>query len=348
MSGLTSLVRRLQVVFPAVDPRPARTMPSGLYTYVVRVTGRHQIPLCVVTFLVFPLTLAPLQLQRLMVDEAIGGMNARLLLILAGLYFAAVLLQGALKYLRNVYLDRVAEGVTRRLRRRIVDNRQAGVEMERGTKQSMIVAESQAVGGFVAESLAFPLLQAGIVCSIAIYMLVVDFWVALVALAFFVPSVIVVAVTQPRLNKLAKRKTESQRELGELVSDDDTSSEAGPSKGHQGERQGEDAERRSSMDLVMERIYGVKVKIALLKHGLKFLNNFFGHLGPLSILAFGGWMIIQGQTTLGTVMAFVSGYTQMTDPARELLNFYRRLAMMRVQYDLVRQAATVAPAPEGG
>jgi hypothetical protein len=29
----------------------------------------------------------------------------------------------------------------------------------------------------------------------------------------------------------------------------------------------------------------------------------------------------------------------MTEPARELLNFYRRLSMMRVQYGLVRDAA---------
>jgi hypothetical protein len=29
----------------------------------------------------------------------------------------------------------------------------------------------------------------------------------------------------------------------------------------------------------------------------------------------------------------------MTDPARELLNFYRRLSMMQVHYGLVRQAA---------
>jgi hypothetical protein len=33
----------------------------------------------------------------------------------------------------------------------------------------------------------------------------------------------------------------------------------------------------------------------------------------------------------------------MSEPSRELLNFYRRLSMMRVQYDLVREAAGGAP-----
>ena len=77
---------------------------------------------------------------------------------------------------------------------------------------------------------------------------------------------------------------------------------------------------------------------------MKFVNNMFGHLGPLSVLVVGGYLVIQGETTLGTIVAFISGYDKMTDPARELLNFYRRLSMMKVQYGLVRAAANGADA----
>lgn len=306
-------------------------MPEGLYRYVLAVSGRQQVPLCVLTLLIFPLTLLPLELQRRIVNDAIGGSDLAHLLVLGGAYLAVVVTQGALKFLRNVYLERVAEGVTRRLRRRIVDNRAFGAEMAEGTKQSLIVAESQAVGGFVAEGLAFPLLQAGIVLSVAAYMLVIDFRVALVALGFFVPSVIVVALTQPRLNRLTQRKTKVQRELGEAVLADDA--------GDTGE-QGRAADgRRGTTDDLVEGIYNLKVRIAQLKNALKVLNNLLGHLGPLSVLVFGGYMVLQGQTTLGTVMAFISGYGQMNDPARQLLNFYRRMSMMTVQYDMVRKAA---------
>jgi hypothetical protein len=34
----------------------------------------------------------------------------------------------------------------------------------------------------------------------------------------------------------------------------------------------------------------------------------------------------------------MSGYDRMTSPVRDLLNFYRRLSMMRVQYRLVADA----------
>jgi len=320
----------LCAVLPSVEGRPLDRMPEGLYRYVLAVSGRQQVPLCLLTLLIFPLTLLPLELQRRIVNDAIGGSDLGHLLLLGAAYLAAVVTQGGLKFMRNVYLDRVAEGVGRRLRRRIVDNEAFGAEMEEGTKQSLIVAEAQAVGGFVAEGLAFPLLQAGIVLSVASYMLVIDFRVALVALGFFVPSVIIVALTQPRLNRLTEKKTKVQRELGEAVLEDGAGDTGEPSEAA--------ADRHSAIDPLVQGIYDLKVRIAQLKHALKALNNLLGHLGPLSVLVFGGYMVIQGQTTLGTVMAFVSGYGQMNDPARQLLNFYRRMSMMTVQYRMVRKA----------
>ena len=290
-------------------------------------TWRQQVPLCLLTFGVFPLTLAPLELQRRIINEAIGGVDLDLLLWLGGLYLAVVLVQGVLKYLRNVYLERVGQGISRRLRRRIVDGEAFGAEMAEGTKQSLIAAEAEAVGGFAAESLAFPLLQLGIVLSIAGYMLIVDPLVAAVALAFFAPSIVLLVFLQPRLNRLTAHKTEAQRELGEAVLEDDRApadTEAGGA---------------TKIDRLIDQMYGLKIKIALLKYGLKFANNLLGHLGPLSVLVVGGWMVIQGQTALGTIVAFISGYDKMSAPARDLLNFYRRLSMMKVQYGMVRDAA---------
>ena len=211
----------LDTALPSVDGRPSGAMPEGLYRFVMAVSWRQQIVLCLLTFLVFPLTLAPLELQRRIINDAIGGVDLDLLLWLGGLYLAAVLVQGVLKYLRNVYLERVGQGIGRRLRRRIVASESFGAEMAEGTKQSLIAAEAEAVGGFAAESLAFPLLQLGIVLSVAGYMLIVDPLVAAVALAFFVPSIVLLVILQPRLNRLTGHKTAAQRELGEAVLEDD-------------------------------------------------------------------------------------------------------------------------------
>lgn len=319
MTPVGSETAVMRAMLPGVGGQPLAQLPPGLYAYVLAASRRQQVPLFLLTLVIFPLTLAPIDLQRRLIDDAIGGRDPGLLLTLGGLYLAAALLQGGLKLLRNIYQERVAQGITRRLRRRILAG---GDELADGTAQSILVAEAEKLGGFVGEAVAFPLLQGGIVASVAAYMLVVDPKVAIVAIGLFVPSIVAVAVMQPRLDRLAGRKTAATRELGEAALD---------------ERATDAAEQRA--DRLVEALYGLRIRFAVVKFALKAFNNLLGHLGPLSILAIGGWLVLQGSTTVGTIVAFASGYQRMTDPARELLNFYRRLSLMRVQYRMVREAA---------
>jgi ABC-type bacteriocin/lantibiotic exporter with double-glycine peptidase domain len=328
MENNTILSALYCAALPSVRNKPLQTMPGSLYAYVFKVSAKQQLPLCLLSVLIFPITLAPLELQRRIVDGAITGQNMRLLFLLGGLYFAAVAVQGLLKLLRNIYLNRVAEGVTRILRMRIAHSLDFDTDPDEGTTQSIISSEAEKVGGFVAESIAFPLLQAGIVLSVAGYMLVVEPIIAAVAIAFLVPSAIVVALSQPVLNRLAEEKITAARELGQCVLSDG-----------RGEA-GKDADP----DGFIEWMYRLRLRFALIKHATKGLNNLISHMGPLSVLMIGGWLVIQGQTEIGTIVAFISGYERMTSPARDLLNFYRRLAMMRVQYGLVHKAAQSADA----
>jgi len=53
----------------------------------------------------------------------------------------------------------------------------------------MIAAEAQQLGGFVGQAVAQPLLSAGVLLSVASYMLWIEPQVALVAFAFFIPVI---------------------------------------------------------------------------------------------------------------------------------------------------------------
>jgi hypothetical protein len=46
------------------------------------------------------------------------------------------------------------------------------------------------------------------------------------------------------------------------------------------------------------------------------------------------WRVI-GQTDVGTIVVFVSGFEVISDPWRELVSFYRRTSAARVKYQLV-------------
>ena len=305
---------------PSVDESSGRTLSRSLYGYVLAVSRRQQIRLGLLTLAVFPLSLAPLELQRRIVNYAVKHSELGLLLALGGLYLAVLLVQGGLKFLRDAYLHRIAEGVTRLLRLRLVrDGLLPG--LEQGTRQSILSAESEKVGGFVAESIALPLLQVGTVLSIAVYMLMIEPLVALVALLFLVPSVAFAGWAQPVLNAVARSKITLVRSLAQAAL-------------HDGREPADGAERAS----MVEGIYRLRMRFVTLKVATKAVNQLVTGLGLLGILMVGGWLAIEDRTEIGIIVAFMSGYERMTGPVRDLLGFYRRLSTMGVQYRLVADA----------
>jgi ABC-type bacteriocin/lantibiotic exporter with double-glycine peptidase domain len=315
------LFRLFRWALPSVHDWPGGPMSSSLYAYVLKVSRRQQVRLGLLTLALLRLSLAPLELQRRIVNYAVAHSAIELLLGYGGLYLALLLLQSGLKFLRDVYLYRIAEGVTRLLRRKFV--RRGPLDgVEDGTKQAIISAEAEKVGGFVAESISLPLLQAGTVLSITVYMLAIEPLVALVAIVFLVPSVVAVGLSQPILNHLSRSKITIVRSLGQSVLRADRP----------------DAVEDAEPDALVDRIYDLRLRFANLKITTKSFSQLITGLGLLSILLVGGWLAIQGQTEIGIIVAFMSGYERMTGPVRDLLNFYRRLSMMRMQYKLVAEA----------
>lgn len=297
-------------------------MSPSLYGYVLKVSREQQIRLGLLTLLVFPLSLMPLELQRRIVNYAVAHSAVEQLLALGGLYLAVLLLQSGLKFLRDAYIHRIAEGVTRLLRRKIIRREPLDGGIDEGTKQAILSAESEKVGGFVAESISLPMLQAGTVLSIAAYMLIIEPLVGLVAIVFLAPSVIAVGLAQPELNRLSRSKITVVRTLSGSVLRDSRN----------------DAAKAADSDALVEQIYDLRLRFVNLKVATKSFNQLVTGLGLLSILLVGGWLAIQDRTEIGIIVAFMSGYERMTSPVRDLLNFYRRLSTMRVQYGLVADA----------
>ena len=295
-------------------------LPDGLLRYVWQEGAWQQIRLCLLAGLVFPLTMVPLELQRRIVDRAIGNENLRLLVLLGAVYFAAVLLQGALKYLLRFYRGVVSERAIRLLRQRLqaaVASRGDRADGEgRGETVSIVTAEVERVGRFLGEALSEPVLQIGIFVSILGYMLVVEPLVALVSLLFFVPQLIFVPLLQRLVNRRARRKVELLREVGELIV-------------------GASADQDDRYQDRLGWIYRVRLQYYALKFLIKLLNNLLNQLAPLAVLMVGGWLVIDGETTVGVVVAFITGFMRLAEPSRELLAYYRLAAETGVQYRLI-------------
>jgi len=322
------LYRLFRPVLPVLDDWRGGAMSASLYGFVLQVSRRQQVRLALLTLTLLPLSMLPLELQRRIVNDAVAHAELERLLVYGALYLGVLLLQGGLKFLRDLYLHGLAESVTQMLRRKIV-RRETADGIEDGTRQSILAAESEKVGGFVAESIALPLLQAGTVLSITAYMLAMEPLVAVVAIVFLVPSLLAVGFSQPVLNRLSRSKIQVVRALGQAVLGSPAAA------GH------------ADPDGLVERIYGLRLRFVALKIATKSFNNLVTGLGLLSILLVGGWMAIEDRTEIGIIVAFMSGYERMTGPVRDLLNFYRRLSTMRVQYRLVADAFAPAAGSQG-
>lgn len=201
-------------------------MFTSLYGFIWRASARGQLVLCALTLLVVPLAMVPLELQRRILEDALGRREMSTLIWLAAAYLVVMLVQGGLKYVLNVKRGRVVEEMVRRLRMGIyaasLAPRPAVADPdepppEKGALVSMVAAEAEDLGGFVGDSVSIPLLQGGTVVVVLGYLFWVQPLIASFAVVVLLPQAIVVPWVQQTLNRLGRRHAKLVRKLGDHI-----------------------------------------------------------------------------------------------------------------------------------
>jgi ABC-type bacteriocin/lantibiotic exporter with double-glycine peptidase domain len=165
--------------------------------------------------------------------------------------------------------------------------------------------------------------------TIAGYMLYIQPVIALVSAVFLLPQVLLARYMQADLNVLVERQVGLVRRLG----DETITRAAGKSKKKKGK------EIRTVLAIFRNRI-----QFYFLEYGLKTLLGVANAMGPLVVVTVGGYLVIQGQTTIGIVVAFVSGFERISSPSHDLLNFYREYQQAKVQLQMIVQWVEGKPA----
>lgn len=289
-------------------------------------SGWHQVWLALLAALVAVLSMAPLELQRRIVNDAVGDADLRLLGLLGAVYIAVLVLQTGLKYLLRLSQGWLGESAIRYTRRHLLGIYQGrrptpGRDGQGGRAVSIIGAEVEQLGGFVGEAVAEPLVNGGMMIAIIGYMLVVEPVLAGASLAFFAPQAVAVPAIQRIVNRFIETRIGLLRDFGEQVAD------------ARGAR--DDADLDPDRDVKLDAIYGNRIKIYLLKFASKSLVNFFNGLAPVAALIIGGYLVIVEQTSIGVVVAFISGFERLAEPLRQLIAFYRLAAQSRVRHEAI-------------
>jgi len=304
-------------------------MPKSLYSFIWRSSKRQQIWLVALTLIVAPMSMIPLELQRRIVDDAIHNQNLAYMLALCAIYLVVLLLQGGLKYLLNVYRGSLVERVAFELRGHVfqvlVDEplkSHQRTPIDKGAIVSMTSSEVEEVAGFVGDSISFPLLQAGTALGTLGYLFWVQPEIAAFAVVLFIPQTLIVPMGQRRINRWAVIHARLLRKLGAtIVSGDKTTL----TFKHLERRFGKLARGARTTRVLIYRV----------KFFLTFLGNFIDAIGPLIVLAVGGYLVLQGKAEVGTLVVFISGFQKVADPWDQLLTFYRTTSNARTKYRLI-------------
>jgi ABC-type bacteriocin/lantibiotic exporter with double-glycine peptidase domain len=310
-------------------------MVKDLYRYIWKVSARDQVVLSLLAIAIFLLEMVPLELQRRIVNGAVERRDFQFIGLLCLVYVVVVAAQGGLKLAMNVYRGSVTEAANQRLRMQMnapapdapAAAAAAGGE---GVKISIIVSEVESVGGFVGSSFSEPMLSGGILLSVLGYMIFTQPLMALIALVIFCPQLLFIPFLQDAINLRTKRRIQTMRALSVDIVNEAAERE--------GTRTHETFRRR------IANVYRLNMEIFRRKFGMNFLMNLLYHLGIIGILAVGGWLVLQGKTEVGTIVAFISGLSRMNDPWNDLVDFFRNLTNTDLKFQMIAAEIDKQPA----
>jgi ABC-type multidrug transport system fused ATPase/permease subunit len=304
-----------------------------LYAYVWRSSAPQQIVLILLAVIAAVLASAPLELQRHVINTLAGRESFDRLGWLCGGYLVAALGISVLKYTVNLKSAGLGEFMIRSLRDEVMrsswshagpaETPDVAGKDRSGTLVTTISSQAEAVGKFVGDCISTPIIQVGTLLSVLSYMLYTEPRLGVVVLFIAVPQVILVPITQRRINVQVKERAHTLLRAGDLIV------EATRALGSSARSRG------TEISDAFETIYLVRLHVFRLKFGLKFLVSAMQSLAVFVLLFVGGIMVLHGKTEIGIVVAFISGLDRILDPWREMIAFVRSTSSAKVQFDLI-------------
>lgn len=299
---------------------------ESVFAFVRAVSAPQQLCAALLAVIASLIGLIPIELQRRIIDEAIKDSDLNLLYWLGGMFVIVVVLQQAVKIVRRLYQAWLIESVARALRGFFYQGVKDGEfgpnptpgegRDASGARVTVLGTEIDKLSGFLGEGPGNAVANIATLAGTLAY----TFWIApkiaLIGLLLLTPQIIIAPLMQRRVNGLMADRLSMLRRFGQQVADMDGGA---PDE--------------------IGALYRNRLIMTVWKALMKAALNTANRLAPLGILMIGGYFVIQGQATLGVVIAFTSAFDRMAGPARELITFYRQAEQAKVQHCLIVQWA---------
>jgi ABC-type multidrug transport system fused ATPase/permease subunit len=327
-------------------------MDRSMYRFVLKHSGRQQLYILIFVAISWPVGFMLFDVPKQIINRALGGEGPPFSASLLGLYnfnfsgsqtiflvilcvffLFLVVVNNALKYHINTSKGRTAERLLRRLRYSLFSRvlrfpLSHFKRTSQGEVISMITAESEPIGAFFVGAVVDPIFLSGQLIVAIGFIIVQDPLLGLAAAALYPVQIYVVPRLQKKVSALGKARLREIRRLSDHVGE----TVNGIVDIHVNDTSNLELARFADR---LAAIYNIRYEIFRRKYTIKFLNNFLDKLAPFLFYLFGGILVIEGNITIGALVAVIGAHKDMSTPWKELLNWYQQQADARVKYDQV-------------
>lgn len=330
----------------------AERMDRSMYRFVLKHSGRQQLFILIFVAISWPIGFMLLDVPKQIINRALGGdgppfstsvlglydfvfggSQTTFLVILCSFFLFLVVVNNGLKFHINTSKGRTAERLLRRLRYSLFSRvlrfpLSHFKRTSQGEVISMITAESEPIGAFFVGAVVDPIFLGGQLIVAIGFIIVQNPLLGLAAAALYPVQMYVVPRLQKRVSALGKARLREIRRLSDHVGE----TVNGIIDIHANDTSNLELSRFADR---LSEIYNIRFEIFQRKYTIKFLNNFLDKLAPFLFYLFGGILVIEGDITIGALVAVIGAHKEMSTPWKELLNWYQQQADARVKYDQV-------------
>ncbi|MBT8168593.1 ABC transporter transmembrane domain-containing protein [Falsiruegeria litorea] len=322
-------------------------MEPTLFSFIWKYSKKQQLTLLLLTVVSFPFLYASLELPKRIINDAIGATTetvtvwsvdltqVQYLLVLCFAFLATVLSSGLMKMRINTMKGVLAERMLRRLRFKLIQRmmrfpKPYFASTSQGELVSMITSEAEPMGGLMGDAIAQPVFQLGQMLTIVTFLFMQSIWFGIASVALIPLQAWLIPMLQRQINLLNKSRIQEVRRLSSEIGE----SAAGISdlRANGGWRY-----RMAQFTDRLGRLFDIRYKIYRKKFFMKFLNNMITQMTPFLFYSVGGYLAIQGEITVGALVAALGAYKDLSSPWKELLFYYNQVQDMSLRWEIVTE-----------
>ncbi|MCK8601675.1 ABC transporter ATP-binding protein/permease [Desulfoferrobacter suflitae] len=318
------------------------TITKRPLSYWVKTSNlKIQILLLIVILITVTTRVIPLEMQKKIVNHAIGQKKLDLLFLYCGFYLASVVIASGMKFVITYLQTALGQQALARMRKEMFEHiLKLPLSFFRKTSSGLVVSslvtEVVTASEFVGQAVAVPVTNLLTLLAFGGYMFYLNPLLACLSLIIYPLVIAIVPRMQRRSNEANKQRVDVTRRLSSKIGETISGI-------HEIHANGSYHIENRKYGKFVDELMKVRIVWTLYKQGIKTTNNFFQNLGPFFLFIVGGYLAIQGRFDLGALVAFLSAQDKLYDPWKELMDFYQTYQDATVSYTRLMEYYDLEP-----